>query len=53
MRQYNEELQNLSCLTVHQRRLIHEMENTKVWRAYQGGRGIVKRERKKEREKEQ
>ena len=53
MRQDKEELQKLRAQTEHQRRQIHEMENTKVWRAYQGCRGIVKRERKKEREKEQ
>ena len=53
MRQDEEELKKLRTKTEHQRRQIHEMENTKVWRAYQGCRGIVKRERKKEREKEQ
>ena len=53
MRQDKEELQKLRAQTEHQRRQIHEMENTKVWRAYQGCRGIVKRERKKEGEKEQ
>ena len=32
----------LRAQTEHQRRQIHEMENTKVWRAYQGCRGICK-----------